>query len=132
MGRLDAGQYGVKTSVGSHRTSTSGKGLTHVDVAVWYLKVAKKIKVRVRGINAKTNNGAAISEVFEVPWPGGGDITSLRKNLAALSKKYARQAKSGSWPVEKNYLELCNRPFRSDWVATKCATCTAGYCTQER
>ena len=135
MGRLDAKQFTsrrIKVADYSIKALRHSRGVAETFGTIWYLKYSKRIKIRIKIVKSKTNNGKVISTSWEEDWPAGGDRDLLKAHLAAMVKKYHRKYRAREWPEVGNYRSMCDPSSSKGFVEATCSSCSASYCTVKR
>lgn len=136
--KLDAAQLKVKRrlEVGEVEMRLSDPAIRALRGRASYLPDQKKVRVQVIAVPAAGNRVAVRSIAIElVDWPdGSGDVDAIKTHLRAVTTRYRAAVGAHTWPSSENFTAKCFA-VGADVTAgrsTRCASCTAYYCTVER
>ena len=110
--------------------------LAGVAARLTYLPDSEQVVVHVLPKLGKENRAAQRVITSEVQvWPGNGhDVEAMRSHLSGVFRRYLGRVRERSWPETENYTTRCFSEGADVTAgrATRCAECTAWYCSVTR
>lgn len=125
--------------LGRFTQTVRAQGLRAFSLTASYLPQTREVSVRVLSVPSKDNRAAVRASAVEaVPWPQGLGVLpeplSVKAHVRGVARRFLASAKAHIWPEATNLTAKCFP--RGQDIATgrlsRCAGCSAWYCTVER